>query len=336
MARGVAVAVLLQLAVCPLAVSILYAPSGKDGEVANSDDEVTDLGDLEEIDTAETNSTAASFADYIVDDGSRHDAVQQSAQGANASVAAGAAVAQEADTSRFTVEIKMPTSKEAAKEPQAKLMGWKLGNEEGKPILIVKIRGKGMLADHNSGTGDEKPINAGDELVEVNGVKWTGDTRAFDAALGKEIQASMKKGGSPILRLTLQRRKQAEQAAPQALAQAAEGQETTQTVEAAAQGSSIHQVETEEKANSTASMQEKTQIIEEKAHGSADVQAMASNLLEEKETQVSLSVSKVEGLIAAWNRLHPEDPIDIDHGAFRKAMGVSLASRPAVEGGGAE
>jgi len=324
MARGLVVAVLLQLAVCSLAVSIQYAPSGKDGEAANSDSDVTDLGDLEEIDTVETNSAPASFADYIVEEAPRHDAAQLSVQGANASVAADAAVAQEADVSRFTVEIKMPHSKESAKEPQAKLMGWKLGNEEGKPIQVVKIRGKGMLAKHNSGI-DEAPIAAGDELVEVNGVKYTGDTRAFEAALGKEIQASMKKGGPPALRLTVQRRRQAEQA-PKALAQ-----ETTQTVEAAAQ-ETTQTVEVEEKANSSAGMQEKTQISEEKTNGSADVQSMAYDLLEEKAAesaatqahQVDLSVSKVEGLIAAWNKLHPEDPIELDHEVFRKAMGASL------------
>lgn len=325
MARGLVVAVLLQLAVCSLAVSIQYAPSGKDGEAANSDSDVTDLGDLEEIDTVETNSAPASFADYIVEEAPRHDAAQLAVQGANASVAADAAVAQEADVSRFTVEIKMPHSKESAKEPQAKLMGWKLGNEEGKPIQIAKIKGKGMLAKHNSGN-DEKLIVAGDELVEVNGVKYTGDTRAFEVALGKEIQASMKKGGPPALRLTVQRRRQAEQA-PKALAQ-----ETAQTVEAAAQDTSIHRVEVEEKANSSAGTEEKTQISEEKTNGSADVQSMAYDLLEAKAAesaatqahQVELSVSKVEGLIAAWNKLHPEDPIELDHEMFRKAMGVSL------------
>lgn len=325
MARGLVVAVLLQLAVCSLAVSIQYAPGGKDGEAANSDSDVTDLGDLEEIDTVETNSAPASFADYIVEEAPRHDAAQLAVQGANASVAADAAVAQEADVSRFTVEIKMPHSKESAKEPQAKLMGWKLGNEEGKPIQIAKIKGKGMLAKHNSGN-DEKLIVAGDELVEVNGVKYTGDTRAFEVALGKEIQASMKKGGPPALRLTVQRRRQAEQA-PKALAQ-----ETAQTVEAAAQDTSIHRVEVEEKANSSAGTEEKTQISEEKTNGSADVQSMAYDLLEAKAAesaatqahQVELSVSKVEGLIAAWNKLHPEDPIELDHEMFRKAMGVSL------------
>lgn len=325
MARGLVVAVLLQLAVCSPAVSIQYAPGGKDGEAANSDSDVTDLGDLEEIDTVETNSAPASFADYIVEEAPRHDAAQLAVQGANASVAADAAVAQEADVSRFTVEIKMPHSKESAKEPQAKLMGWKLGNEEGKPIQIAKIKGKGMLAKHNSGN-DEKLIVAGDELVEVNGVKYTGDTRAFEVALGKEIQASMKKGGPPALRLTVQRRRQAEQA-PKALAQ-----ETAQTVEAAAQDTSIHRVEVEEKANSSAGTEEKTQISEEKTNGSADVQSMAYDLLEAKAAesaatqahQVELSVSKVEGLIAAWNKLHPEDPIELDHEMFRKAMGVSL------------
>jgi len=325
MARGLVVAVLLQLAVCSLAVSIQYAPGGKDGEAANSDSDVTDLGDLEEIDTVETNSAPASFADYIVEEAPRHDAAQLAVQGANASVAADAAVAQEADVSRFTVEIEMPHSKESAKEPQAKLMGWKLGNEEGKPIQIAKIKSKGMLAKHNSGN-DEKLIVAGDELVEVNGVKYTGDTRAFEVALGKEIQASMKKGGPPALRLTVQRRRQAEQA-PKALAQ-----ETAQTVEAAAQDTSIHRVEVEEKANSSAGTEEKTQISEEKTNGSADVQSMAYDLLEAKAAesavtqahQVELSVSKVEGLIAAWNKLHPEDPIELDHEMFRKAMGVSL------------
>lgn len=325
MARGLVVAVLLQLAVCSLAVSIQYAPGGKAGEAANSDSDVTDLGDLEEIDTVETNSAPASFADYIVEEAPRHDAAQLAVQGANASVAADAAVAQETDVSRFTVEIKMPHSKESAKEPQAKLMGWKLGNEEGKPIQIAKIKGKGMLAKHNSGN-DEKLIVAGDELVEVNGVKYTGDTRAFEVALGKEIQASMKKGGPPALRLTVQRRRQAEQA-PKALAQ-----ETAQTVEAAAQDTSIHRVEVEEKANNSAGTEEKTQISEEKTNGSADVQSMAYDLLEAKAAesavtqahQVELSVSKVEGLIAAWNKLHPEDPIELDHEIFRKAMGVSL------------
>jgi len=335
MARGLVVAVLLQLAVCSLAVSIQYAPGGKDGEAANSDSDVTDLGDLEEIDTVETNSAPASFADYIVEEAPRHDAAQLAVQGANASVAADAAVAQdaaaadaaaeEADVSRFTVEIEMPHSKESAKEPQAKLMGWKLGNEEGKPIQIAKIKSKGMLAKHNSGN-DEKLIVAGDELVEVNGVKYTGDTRAFEVALGKEIQASMKKGGPPALRLTVQRRRQAEQA-PKALAQ-----ETAQTVEAAAQDTSIHRVEVEENANSSAGTEEKTQISEEKTNGSADVQSMAYDLLEAKAAesavtqahQVELSVSKVEGLIAAWNKLHPEDPIELDHEMFRKAMGVSL------------
>jgi len=312
MARGLVVAVLLQLAVCSLAVSIQYAPGGKDGEAANSDSDVTDLGDLEEIDTVETNSAPASFADYIVEEAPRHDAAQLAVQGANASVAADAAVAQEADVSRFTVEIEMPHSKESAKEPQAKLMGWKLGNEEGKPIQIAKIKSKGMLAKHNSGN-DEKLIVAGDELVEVNGVKYTGDTRAFEVALGKEIQASMKKGGPPALRLTVQRRRQAEQA-PKALAQ-----ETAQTVEAAAQDTSIHRVEVEENANSSAGTEEKTQISEEKTNGSADVQSMAYDLLEAKAAesavtqahQVELSVSKVEGLIAAWNKLHPEDEISL-------------------------
>jgi len=44
----------------------------------------------------------------------------------------------------------------------------------------------------------------------------------------------------------------------------------------------------------------------------------------------------VEGLIAAWNKLHPEDPIELDREAFRKAMGVSLVSRHAAEGGSGE
>jgi hypothetical protein len=330
MVRGVAVAVLLQLAVCPLAVSIQYSPGSKGGEAASSDEEVTDLGDLEEIDTAESNSTAASFADYIVEEAPRHDAVQLSAQGANTSAVADAVVAQEAGVSNFTVEIKMPTAKAAAKEPQAKLMGWKLGTEEGRPVQIVKIRGKGMLAKHNSGN-DEKSIIAGDELVEVNGVKWTGDTRAFEAALGKEIQATMM-AKERLLRFTVQRRKQAEQA-PKALAQAAESQETTKMIEATSHESSINRVETEGKASSSAGMQEETQISEQKANASADVPAMGSNLLEDK---VELSVSKVEGLIAAWNKLHPEDPIELDPEAFRKAMGMSLVSRHTVDGAGGE
>mmetsp|Transcript_40652 Transcript_40652/g.109047 ORF Transcript_40652/g.109047 Transcript_40652/m.109047 type:complete len:328 (-) Transcript_40652:165-1148(-) len=327
MVRGVAVAVLLQLAVCSLAVSIQYSPDSNGGDAAGSDDEVTDLGDLEEIDTAVANSTdastPASFADYIADEAP----AQLSAQGANVSAAADAAVAQEADVSRFTVEIKMPTAKSASKEPQAKLMGWKLGTEEGKPIQLVKIRGKGMLANHNSGNV-EKPIIAGDELVEVNGVKWNGDTRAFEAALGKEIQATMR-APLRLLRLTVQRRKLAEQAAK------AQEQETEQMIEATAQRSNIQRVEVEEKATISADIQEKTQIGEEKANGSTDVQATGSNLLEERptltaEAQAELSISKVEGLIAAWNKLHPEDPIELDQEKFRKAMSVSLVSRDVV------
>lgn len=256
MARGAAVAALLQLAVvCSVAVSIQYAPGEGDGLTGNA---------------------------TVADDGA-------------------------GGTSRFTVRIRVPKGKSASKEPQAKLMGWQLGSEAGGPVRVLKIRGKGIVARHNADNA-ERPIVAGDELVEVNGVKWTGDTRAFEAALGKEIQATMM-AKERLLRFTVQRRKQAEQA-PKALAQAAESQE-------------------------------ETQIGEQKANTSANVPAMGSNLLEEKaansaDSQVELSVSKVEGLIAAWNKLHPEDPIELDPEAFRKAMGMSLVSRRTVDGAGGE
>mmetsp|Transcript_26523 Transcript_26523/g.74082 ORF Transcript_26523/g.74082 Transcript_26523/m.74082 type:complete len:277 (+) Transcript_26523:139-969(+) len=233
----------------------------------------------------------------------------------------------ETGTTWFSVRIKVPTGESASKEPQAKLMGWQLGSEQGSPVQVLKIRSQGIVARHNAG-GGERPILAGDELVEVNGVKWNGDTRAFEAALGKEIQATMR-APLRLLRLTVQRRKLAEQAAK------AQEQETEQMIEATAQRSNIQRVEVEEKATISADIQEKTQIGEEKANGSTDVQATGSNLLEERptltaEAQAELSISKVEGLIAAWNKLHPEDPIELDQEKFRKAMSESLVSRDVV------
>mmetsp|Transcript_27857 Transcript_27857/g.63146 ORF Transcript_27857/g.63146 Transcript_27857/m.63146 type:complete len:259 (+) Transcript_27857:78-854(+) len=232
---------------------------------------------------------------------------------------------QASGSADFAVSLPAPPKKNG---PISKVLGWQLTVESDEtPVTLGKIRGHGSVADWNLAHPDQS-IAPGDQVVEVNGVKWNGDTRAFEAALGKEIQATMR-APLRLLRLTVQRRKLAEQAAK------AQEQETEQMIEATAQRSNIQRVEVEEKATISADIQEKTQIGEEKANGSTDVQATGSNLLEERptltaEAQAELSISKVEGLIAAWNKLHPEDPIELDQEKFRKAMSESLVSRDVV------
>ncbi|CAK0884839.1 unnamed protein product [Prorocentrum cordatum] len=208
----------------------------------------------------------------------------------------------ETGTTWFSVRIKVPTGESASKEPQAKLMGWQLGSEQGSPVQVLKIRSQGIVARHNAG-GGERPILAGDELVEVNGVKWSGDTRAFEALLGHEIQAALKsKEKAPLLRLTVQRRPGAAAAGGEARGPSRAGRA------AAAVGTQEKRKETRgEKASGSADLLEKKESRERRASGSAGA-------------QVDRDTSNVEGLIAAWNSLHQEQPIELNHEALHEFM----------------
>jgi len=203
----------------------------------------------------------------------------------------------------FEVRLRIPLNK---KDPLAKLMGWQLSiPKDDAPIQISKVRGSGAVAKYNEKhSDDDMAIMPGDEILEVNGVKWSGDSKAFEATITKKIQAKLRQKKVTPIMFTVKRRSQEELAKAKAEA-AQEKPEPDESAMALGKKGSGNRKGKKDQAQPS-----RGTIADEKDA--------------EYEQEVDRTTFKMDGLIAAWNRMHPEDGINLDGMVFRKAMEMAV------------
>jgi len=184
---------------------------------------------------------------------------------------------QASGSADFAVSLPAPPKKNG---PISKVLGWQLTVESDEtPVTLGKIRGHGSVADWNLAHPDQS-IAPGDQVVEVNGVKWNSDSKDFADIIAKQFVASREKGEG--MSLVLRRRAEG--------AQAAGGAE-----ERAQEGGAGAAAAPEDSQKSTAGAEE-----------------------------VARTAMKIEGLVSAWNKVHPEDGIDTTSKHFSDALAVLI------------
>jgi hypothetical protein len=199
--------------------------------------------------------------------------------------------AQASSPGDFKVSLPAPSKK---KEPINKVLGWQLSVQDDEtPVTLGKIRGHGSLADWNLAHPDQT-IATGDQVVEVNGVQWNSNSKEFADSIAKQFVASKERGEG--LSLVLRRRvDDAQLSKPASLVDRGEQQQEGETGAAAA-------AEDSQKSTAAAEAEKSTAAAEE----------------------VARTAMKIEGLVSAWNKVHPEDGIDTTSKHFSDALAVLI------------